>query len=87
MQKKNREERIELLRDETMIQFVTESKRGGLTSVLGDRLAFSRYGSSVVKETLERMRDEEGQVDLGIRSTHVLGFDLMVDSLIRIRCC
>ena len=64
MQKKDREERIELLRDESMIQFVTESKRGGLTSVLGDRLAFSRYGSGVVKDTLEQMRDEENGITI-----------------------
>ena len=64
LQRKNREERIELLRDEHMIQFVNQSKRGGLTSVLGDRLAFSRYGSQVVKECLDNMKDDLNEVTI-----------------------
>lgn len=64
LQKKNREERIELLQDEQMIQFVNQSKRGGMTSVLGERLAFSRYGSEVVKGCLENMKDEVNAVTI-----------------------
>ena len=64
LQKKNRDEKIELLRDEEQIQFVNQSKRGGLTSVLADRLAFSRYGSEVVKEALDNMKDDLNEVTI-----------------------
>lgn len=64
LQKKDREKKIELLRDEEMLQFVNQSKRGGMTSVLSDRLAFSRRGAEVVKECLQNMETKENAVTI-----------------------
>ncbi len=47
-----------------MIRFVTIAKRGGLTSCLGDRLAFSRHGANVIKRELEDMRTAENDVTI-----------------------
>lgn len=44
-----------------MIRFATIAKRGGLTSTLGDRLAFSRHGAGVIKGELENMRTDENE--------------------------
>lgn len=51
--------KIELLKNFEMIDFVSKAKRGGITSTLGTRLAFSRSGAKDVKEAIRKMKDQD----------------------------
>ena len=51
--------KIELLKNFDMIDFVSKAKRGGITSTLGTRLAFSRSGAKDVKEAIRKMKDQD----------------------------
>lgn len=44
--------KIELIQDLMQLKFVNRAKRGGLCSVLGPRLSFSRKGAEFIKKTL-----------------------------------
>ena len=45
-----------------MLEFVNRPKRGGATAVLGPRLVFSRKGAAVIKEELQSLIPEYGEV-------------------------
>ena len=56
----NREfKKIELLKNFEMIDFVSAAKRGGLTSTLGTRLAYTREGAKDVKEAIGKIKDQD----------------------------
>ena len=51
--------KIELLTDFEMIDFVSQAKRGGLTSTLGTRLVYSRAGARDVKKAIGEIKDQD----------------------------
>ena len=56
---KNDGNEIELITDEEMLKFVSQAKRGGLTSIMSERLCYSRKGAKIVKESLNQLKTRE----------------------------
>ena len=50
---------IELITNEEMLKFVSQAKRGGLTSIMGEKLSYSRKGVEIVKQSLDQLKTKE----------------------------